>query len=195
MSCSFHWAMIYWLSTCNHSYRWSISLYIVTLAQSICVAWDFLLVTSGNGVITKTDGAATKPRASCGRSTHGCAAWHALVSRIIVVIHYETISMCCLGTIYFCYVRFSIGASSVMVSWLMTYGAAAKLRASCECAHRTVPLVGCWYQGLWSWSIVELPWWLSFVDVPLKQFLCCLSNDQATSIISVGSKGHTAFYV
>jgi hypothetical protein len=61
-------------------------------------------------------------------------------------------------------VRFSIGASSVVVSWLMTYGAATKLRASCECAHRTVPLIGCWYQGLWSWSIVELPWWLSSVD-------------------------------
>jgi hypothetical protein len=45
---------------------------------------------------------------------------------------------------------------SVMVSWLMTYGAAAKLRASCECAHRIVLLVGCWYQGLWSWSIMEL---------------------------------------
>jgi hypothetical protein len=27
----------------------------------------------------------------------------------------------------------------------------------------------------------------------LKQFLCCLSSDQATSIISVGSKGHTTF--
>jgi hypothetical protein len=40
------------------------------------------------------------------------------------------------------------GASSVMVSRLRTYGAAAKLRASCECAHRTVILVGCWYQGL-----------------------------------------------
>jgi hypothetical protein len=33
----------------------------------------------------------------------------------------------------------------------------------------------------------DLPW-----IPPLKQFLCCLSNDQATSIISVGSKGHTA---
>jgi hypothetical protein len=43
-----------------------VSLYIVTLAQSIGVARDFLLVTSGNGVVTKTDGAATKPRASCG---------------------------------------------------------------------------------------------------------------------------------
>jgi hypothetical protein len=51
-----------------------------------------------------------------------------------------------------------IGASSVMVSWLMTYGAAAKLRASSECAHRTVLLVGCWYQGLWSWSIMERHW-------------------------------------
>jgi hypothetical protein len=58
----------------------------------------FLLVTSGNGVITKTNGAATKPRASCGRSTHGCAARHALVSQLVVVIHYETISMCYLGT-------------------------------------------------------------------------------------------------
>jgi hypothetical protein len=27
----------------------------------------------------------------------------------------------------------------------------------------------------------------------LKQFLCCLSSDQATSIIFVGSKGHTTF--
>jgi hypothetical protein len=27
----------------------------------------------------------------------------------------------------------------------------------------------------------------------LKQFLCCLSSDQATFIISVGSKGHTTF--
>jgi hypothetical protein len=34
----------------------------------------------------------------------------------------------------------------------------------------------------------DLPW-----SPPLKQFLCCLSSDQATSIISVGSKGHTTF--
>jgi hypothetical protein len=74
-------------------------LYIVTLAQSIGVARDFLLVMSGNGVMTKTDGAATKPGASCGRSTDGCAARHALVSRLVVVIRYETISMCYLGTI------------------------------------------------------------------------------------------------
>jgi hypothetical protein len=32
----------------------------------------------------------------------------------------------------------------------------------------------------------DLPWTPS-----LKQFLCCLSSDQATSVISVGSKGHT----
>jgi hypothetical protein len=40
-------------------------LYIVTLAQSICVARDFLLVMSGNGVMIKTGGAVTKPRAFC----------------------------------------------------------------------------------------------------------------------------------
>jgi hypothetical protein len=31
-------------------------------------------------------------------------------------IHYETMSMCYIGTICFCYVRFIIGAISVMVS-------------------------------------------------------------------------------
>jgi hypothetical protein len=41
-------------------------LYIVTLAQSIGVTRDFLLVTSGNGVMTKIGGTALKPRASCG---------------------------------------------------------------------------------------------------------------------------------
>jgi hypothetical protein len=40
-------------------------LYIVTLVQSIGVARDILLVMSGNGVMTKTDGAMTKPRAFC----------------------------------------------------------------------------------------------------------------------------------
>ena len=34
---------------------------------------------------------------------------------------------------------------------------------------------------------------LSFVDFPLKQFLCCLSSDQATFIISIGSKGNPTF--
>jgi hypothetical protein len=42
-----------------------VSLYIVTLAQSSCVVRDFLLVMSGNGVMTKTNGAATKPGAFC----------------------------------------------------------------------------------------------------------------------------------
>jgi hypothetical protein len=41
-------------------------LNIVIQTQSICVVRDLLLVTSDNGVVTKTDGAATKPRASCG---------------------------------------------------------------------------------------------------------------------------------
>jgi hypothetical protein len=82
---------------------------MVILAQSSCVVRDFLLDTSSNGVVTKIGGAAMKPRASCGRSTHGCAPWHALVSQLVVIIHYETISICY-------HVRFIIGASSVVVS-------------------------------------------------------------------------------
>jgi hypothetical protein len=73
---------------------------------------------------------------------------HALVSQLVVIIHYETISMCYLGKINFCYVRFFIGASSVMVSWVMTYGAAAKLRAPCECSCKVMLLGACWYRGL-----------------------------------------------
>jgi hypothetical protein len=82
--------------------------------------------------------------------THGCAARHALVSWLVVVIHYETMSMRYLGTIYFCYVRFIIGASFVMVSWLRTYGAAAKLRAPCERTRKVMLLGACWYRCLWS---------------------------------------------
>ena len=45
-------------------------------------------------------------------------------------------------------VRFIIGVSFVMVSWLRTYGTAAKLRASCECAHRILLLGACRHRGL-----------------------------------------------
>jgi hypothetical protein len=41
--------------------------------------------------------------------THGCADRHALVSQLVVVIHYETISMCYLGTIFLRYVGSIIG--------------------------------------------------------------------------------------
>jgi hypothetical protein len=40
------------------------------------------------------------------------------------------------------------GDSFVMVSWLRTYGTAAKLRASCEFAHRILLLGTCRYRGL-----------------------------------------------
>jgi hypothetical protein len=40
-----------------------VSLVYYHLAQSICVVRDFLLVLSDNGVMTKTGGAVTKPRA------------------------------------------------------------------------------------------------------------------------------------
>jgi hypothetical protein len=53
----------------------------------------FLLVMSDNGVMTKTSGAMTKPRAFC-VCAHGCATWHTLVSQLVVIIHYEIISIC-----------------------------------------------------------------------------------------------------
>jgi hypothetical protein len=44
------------------------------------------------------------------------------------------------------------------------------------------------HDPLWSYTNV-----LSSIDLSLKQFLCCLWRDQATSVISVWSKGHTTF--
>jgi hypothetical protein len=75
---------------------------------------------------------------------------------------------------------------SVMVSWLRTHGAAAKLRASCECAHRIVLLVGCWYQGLWSWSIVELHWCVIFRGLlPWNNFsvVCQMIKQHLSSLL------------
>jgi hypothetical protein len=79
---------------------------------------------------------------------HMVALLGTLVSPLAVIIHYEIISVCYLCTDCSYYVRFIIGASSLMVSWLMTYGAAAKLRASCECAHMILLLGACGYRGL-----------------------------------------------
>jgi hypothetical protein len=91
-------------------------------------------------------------------------------------------------------VRFIIGASFVMVSWLRTYGTAAKLRASCECAPRILLLGACRYQGLWSWSIMELHWCVIFCwPFPWNNFYVVCERDQTTFVISVGSKGHTTF--
>jgi hypothetical protein len=56
---------------------------------------------SGNGAMTKTDGAVTKPRALCGCAHMVVLLGTPLVSQLVVVIHYETMSMRYLGTICF----------------------------------------------------------------------------------------------
>jgi hypothetical protein len=130
--------------------------------------------------------------------THGCAARYTLLSQLVVIIHYEIISICYLCTNCLYHVRFIIGASFVMASWLRTYGTAAKLRASCECAHRILLLGACWYQGLWSWSIVELHWcvifcgllpWNNFYVVcqVIKQQLSTLSDQKDIPLLCVVS--------
>jgi hypothetical protein len=81
------------------------------------------------------------------------------------------------------------GASSVMVSQLMIFGAAAKLRAPCECTCKVMLLGACWYRGLWSWSIVELHWCVIFRGLlPWNDFCVVCWNNQTTYAITVGSK-------
>jgi len=63
---------------------------------NFCATWNFSLsVWSIMVSWVVANGAATKPRASCGRPTQGCAARHALVSRFLVMIHYGIIPMKC----------------------------------------------------------------------------------------------------
>jgi hypothetical protein len=76
-----------------------------------------------------------------------CCSVHASIT-VVVIIHYEIILICYLCTTCSYHVRLIIGASFVMVSWLGTYGTAAKLRASCECAPRILLLGACRYQSL-----------------------------------------------
>jgi hypothetical protein len=65
-----------------------------TLMGSICLCYvDFLLVVFGNGIMPSNWWCRNKTE-SLVWCTHGWAARHALVSQLIVVVHYETILMC-----------------------------------------------------------------------------------------------------
>jgi hypothetical protein len=67
-----------------------------------CVTWNFTLVVWSVMVLwVATNGAATKPRASYGRPTQGCAARHALVSWFLVTIHCGTTSTCYFHVTFF----------------------------------------------------------------------------------------------
>jgi hypothetical protein len=97
-----------------------------TLMGSIYLCYvDFSLVVFGNGVMTN-DWWCRDETESLLWCTHGWAARHALVSRLIVVIHYKTIPMCYLlwtfsqsdRCILFQYVViFYPNLSSVSVRW------------------------------------------------------------------------------
>jgi hypothetical protein len=66
---------------------------ILSWAPSIYAMWKFSLVTFGKGVMTN-DWWCRDETESLLWCTHGWAARHARVSRLIVVIHYKTILMC-----------------------------------------------------------------------------------------------------
>jgi hypothetical protein len=62
----------------------------------------------------------------------------------------------------------------------------SETESSCECAHRTVLLVGCWYQGLWSWCIMELHWCVIFRGhLPWNNFyvVCRVTKQHLSSLL------------
>jgi hypothetical protein len=89
MRCSFCQKYMFQLLSWSRSYFLS-----HTLMGSIYLCHvNFSLVTFGNGVMTN-DWWCRDETESLLWCTHGWAARHALVSRLIVVIHYETMLMC-----------------------------------------------------------------------------------------------------
>jgi hypothetical protein len=173
---------------------WSISLYIVTLAQSIDVVRDFLLVTSGNGVMTKN----RWHRAETEGLLWVISTWLRYLARagITVGSHnplWEYINMLSLHKLFLpCEIHYGCQfCNGVMVMnlwyrdetesllWMCTQDSAAwrmPVPKSLVMIHCGTTLI-CYL--LWTSS--------------LKQFLYCLSSYQATSIIFAESKGHTTF--
>jgi hypothetical protein len=86
-----------WCSFCQQFYASTPVMILFSEPYShglyLFVSCGFLLVTFGNGVMTN-DWWCRDETESLLWCTHGWAARHALVSRLIVVIHYETILMC-----------------------------------------------------------------------------------------------------
>jgi hypothetical protein len=139
-----------WLSTCNHSYRWSLFCILSSLTSLfvLCEISYRLLLVLALWLKLMMSRQNRGPPVGIHTRLCTCAARYTLVSQLVVIIHYEIISICYLYTNCSYHVRFIIGARFVMVSWLRTYGTAAKLRASCECAHRILLLGACGYRGL-----------------------------------------------
>jgi hypothetical protein len=88
MCCSFcqknMFQLLSWSFFSSHTLKGSIYLYYV----------DFLLVMFGSGVMTNDRWCRDETESLLWARTHGWATRHALVSRLIVVIHYKTILMC-----------------------------------------------------------------------------------------------------
>jgi hypothetical protein len=174
MPCSFHRAMIYLALYLYHSYRWSLFLYIVILAQYICAAWDFLLITSGNGVMTKIDGAATKPRASCELHTWLCCSARAgimisscnpLWDYINVLSWHNLFTLC--EILYWC--QFGDG---VMIKdlWCRSETESSLWMRTRDCATRRMLVSRYLVMIHYGTTLIYYLSW----TFPLKRFFCCL---------------------
>jgi hypothetical protein len=127
-----------------------------------------------------------------GIHTKLCCSMHACITVSSHNSLWDFINMLSLRKL-FLHVRSIIGASFVMVSWLRTYGTAAKLRASCECTHDSAA----WRMSV-SRSLVMIHYGITLMCYlplifPWNNFYVVCERHQATSVIFVGSKGHTTF--
>jgi hypothetical protein len=95
---------------------------------------NFLLVAFGNGVMTNDWWCRDETESLLWARSHGWAARHALVSRLVVMVHYETILMCYLLWIFsqsdrcilsqhvaIFYPNLSLVSLSDPISWICIY--------------------------------------------------------------------------
>ena len=120
---------------------------------------------------------------------------HDLFGSLLVTILTGGVSLCTLSPLPNSFVSHEISywLCLIMVLWLKPVvswrnrgpSVCAHTRLCCS-VHASITVNS--HNPLWDYINM-----LSSVDLSLKEFLCCLSSYQATSIIPVGSKGHTTF--
>jgi hypothetical protein len=184
-----------WLSTCNHSYRWSLFC-ILSSCLSLFVTREISYWLRLVMVLW------LKPMAPWWNRGPpvGAHTWLRYLAHVGIIVNshnplWDYIDMLSLHKLFLpCEIHYWCQfGNGVMVKdlwyrgetesplWMYTQGYAAW----CMLVSRSLVMI---YYGIT--QMCYLPW-----TPPLKQFLCFLSCDQATSIISIGSKVHTTFHM
>jgi hypothetical protein len=162
--CSFIGPGPIWLSTCNHSYRWSLFCILSSWLSLFVTTWDSLLVLFGNGVTINDLWCRCETESPLWKYTQGYAAWRMRLPRSLVVIHCGTTLMCDLRK-YFPWNNFYVVCQVIKQHLLSLLD------------QKAIPF-SCVVSFPWLW------WWLQTYKFPLRPFC----KGEALELFSVGKQ-------